>query len=521
MFGTCSVWWSGGHRHPPVAAAMQGPATMWRGGAEQATAPLPSESDDPVGHAPGSHDEVVDENDGIVATYENSTWAPDESRFGVLGLMQLRQAMLPIEKPTAVAHLKFLIVPGHGVSDDRDAETEPPEPRPRGGDRNKGKGKGSNKRPGGRYVENMGKTEVMQGTSRGQWWRNIAQTEVIVRESFSLMSPERWKVPAGHYVMQGGPVEVFISGQAQGLQRMPVLPHGWVTVDATAVGGPKYLHPTRRPRWRVVFKSHTAKGDIVVRESLSLESDEVAHLRNGTLVEQSAPQETLEDGIIRMPIFFEVPAEPSKGSSAPTRREGWVTCDATAMDGPKFFEPLSQEEEVELDDHMGSALECNDEADKEANSTTRQGDRDGGPVGAPRGGHDRRRDRDPPASNSWDKNRMWRICGLEPDDGRSLPIVNRAEPYAPGTGRVPPEDLLVRWLENGDMLEQVGHSKKMRGYMVMPVRMINNEVEGWVTRRLVDKTRDNADKVWMVEVRDNGEELEREHRKGSRRAARE
>mmetsp|Transcript_79009 Transcript_79009/g.144043 ORF Transcript_79009/g.144043 Transcript_79009/m.144043 type:complete len:508 (-) Transcript_79009:106-1629(-) len=499
---------------PGSDAAAMGPSMMWRGGAEQA----PMQTAAPVPQAAFAVEEVdaaVDENDDVSASYDHSTWAPAESRYGVMGLMQLRQAMLPIEKPPAVAHLKFLIVPGYGVADDKDADNEPPEPRLRGGDRNKGKGKGGNKRSGGRFVEGMGKTEVLQGFSRGQWWRNIAQTDVIARESFSLMSVERWKVPAGHYVMQGGPVEVFVNGQAAGLQRMPVLPHGWVTVDATTVGGPKYLEPARCPRWKVVFRSNTPKGDIVVRESLSLESDEVAHLRCGTLIEQSGAQETLEDGIIRMPIYFDVPAEPSKGSSAPSRREGWVTCDATAMDGPKFFEPVEQEVEPPATPTQSMAPA---EADRDSPGAARQGDRDSGPVGAPRGGYDRGA---PPASNSWDKNRIWRISSLEPDEGRSLPIVSRAEPYAPGTGRVPSEDLLVRWLENGDMLEQVGHSKKMRGYMVMPVRMLHNDkVEGWVTRRLVDKTRDNADKAWMVEVRDNGEELEREHRKGSRRAAR-
>lgn len=115
------------------------------------------------------------------------------------------------------------------------------------------------------------------------------------------------------------------------------------------------------------------------------------------------------------------------------------------------------------------------------------------------------------AGTSWDKNRMWKVVNLEPENDRQLPVVKKVEPYAPGTGRVPAEDIVVRWLKNGDVLEQVGHSKKMRGYMVMPVRLTSADgaskdeevLEGWVTRRLVDKARDHGGE-WLQEVREGG-----------------
>merc|ERR1719401_1149037 len=179
-----------------------------------------------------------------------------------------------------------------------------------------------------------GKTEVVEGNGHGQWWRNICtdNRDVLVREEISLQSKEVFTVPSRHYVQQAGPSEVFVSGQAAGLQRMPVLPRGWATVDATSVGGPKYLEPVRRPQWKVVFQSGSSKGDIVVREGLSLDTDEVAVLLYGTLVEQAGPHEVLEDGIVRMPINF---ADPSTTSRPSRCRQGWVTCDASSQGGPK------------------------------------------------------------------------------------------------------------------------------------------------------------------------------------------
>jgi len=112
-------------------------------------------------------------------------------------------------------------------------------------------------------------------------------------------------------------------------------------------------------------------------------------------------------------------------------------------------------------------------------------------------------------------------------EGKELPVITRAEPYAPGTGRVPTEDMLIRWLQNGDMVEQVGHSKKMRGYMVMPVRIVEppssdgdpkQAMQGWVTRRLVDKTREtNVDGgAWFEEVNVHGDDNRADRRRSRR-----
>merc|ERR1712062_357270 len=100
-------------------------------------------------------------------------------------------------------------------------------------------------------------------------------------------------------------------------------------------------------------------------------------------------------------------------------------------------------------------------------------------------------------STSWDKNRVWKVVNLDAAGGHKLAMVQRPEPFAPGGGKIPQDDLLVRWLKDGDVVEQVGHSKKMRGYMVMPVKVVGGNpdtqgtaqtlegsvADGWVTRR--------------------------------------
>jgi len=441
--------------------------------------------------------------------FDPGTWAPAENRFGMNRLLELREAMMPIEKPEAVKFLKFLFFPGYGLQEGSEDEKERKPDRDRGDRRENKKGKGKGKQQqGGRSVPGMGKTELQPGFVKGQWWRNEASNEmaVIVREGFSLMSQEVWKVPHGHYVQQAGPAEVFVSGQAAGLVRMPVCPSGWVTSDASSVGGPKYLEAARVARWKVSFKSDTPKGDILVRESVSLESDEVGCIRYGSFVTQCGPQATLEDGIIRMPITW-ADAQPSSSSGGVrTMHTGWVTCDASSQDGPKFF--IAAPEELEPPKPAASE----DLHDR------------GSP--ADKRGEDRRKANDGFAS--WDKNRTWKITNLEPSADKSLLMVTRAEPYAPGTGRVPPEDIVVRWLQNGEVVEQIGHSKKTRGYMVMPIRLLHDaqggdvkEVEeGWVTRRLVEKGSKDIDGAWLVEIHAGEDENERERRREERRANR-
>jgi len=496
-------------RAEPVASQAAAADRSATGFPPEMQPPPPSMMAEPglSGNAP-THEEL-DFASAAEADFNAWSWEPLTQRYGIIGLLRYREAMLPIPKPTETGHLKFLICPSPIFDDRLEPETLPePRDRQRGGPDRKGKGKGKEKpvKGGGRFIQDMGTTQVHPGSQRGQWWRNVAadRLDVIIREQFSLASTEIWKVPAGHYVAQGGPCEVFISGQATGLQRMPVLPRGWATVDASAVGGPKYLEPVRTPRWKVVFSSGSNKGDIVVRDGVSLESDEVAVLLCGTHVDQCGPQELLEDGIIRMPIVFAagVGREPSSASQPPKRRTGWVTCDATSQGGPKFFEPCPEELEPPR-----TTLQQGPPAPEPAHGGAALGD-PGGPGALVSGGR-------AGAPSSWDKNRLWKVVHLEASAGsRQLPMVSRAEPYAPGTGRVPPEDVVVRWLQDGDVVEQVGHSKKMRGYMVMPVRFFLSEAargpgareepdkaEGWVTRRLVDKSRDHADMAWFEELR--------------------
>ncbi|CAK8987462.1 unnamed protein product [Durusdinium trenchii] len=386
----------------------------------------------------------------------------DEQQYGRAWMLEVRQVMMPIEKPIEVANLKFLICPSAAPDDDADRD------RVRGRDR---KGKGAQKGQAsnaGRFIPEMGRTEIVPRSQRGTWWRNCCRDrgEVIIREQFLLTSEEISRVPYGQYVLQAGPLEVFVTGPAQGLQRMPVQPRGWATVDAQAVGGPLYLEKVKSPKWQVVFSSGSSKGDIVVRKGVSLDSEEVAVLTCGTVVEQASPLEITEDGIVRMPITFEG-RQPSSSSHPAKARMGWVTCDATHQGGPKFFEPV----------------------DSDAKPKMREQEQDEG---------------------NWETNRIWRVANLQ--DADHLPLVRKCEPYAPGSGKVPPSDMLIRYLENGEMVTQVGHSKKVRGYMVMPVKLDTAGGEqGWVVRRLVDRNRDQA--AWFEEMINGEVRDKRKHRR--------
>ncbi|CAK0850988.1 unnamed protein product [Prorocentrum cordatum] len=109
---------------------------------------------------------------------------------------------------------------------------------------------------------------------------------------------------------------------------------------------------------------------------------------------------------------------------------------------------------------------------------------------------------------------MWTVTNAPQVGGLGgMPVLMEAEPWAPGSDAPPPpEDTVVRWLSNGDTVEQVGHSKKVHGYMVMPIRCLrpgedadgkgDTAAEGWVTRRLVDKERARGGQhvVWFDEV---------------------
>ena len=86
--------------------------------------------------------------------------------------------------------------------------------------------------------------------------------------------------------------------------------------------------------------------------------------------------------------------------------------------------------------------------------------------------------------------------------------------------------MVVKWMRDAETVEQVGHSKKVRNYLVMPVRVLHpaadgpgeqsSKLEGWVTRRLVDKSRGGVKTSWFEEVRGAGEEHDRSSKRRQR-----
>merc|ERR1719506_578863 len=125
----------------------------------------------------------------------------------------------------------------------------------------------------------------------------------------------------------------------------------------------------------------------------------------------------------------------------------------------------------------------------------------------------------------WEKNRRWKATLPE---GEFIPLVKISEPFAPGSQ--PREDVVLKLIENGDIVRQTGHSKKTKGFMVMPVLALakspdEQDVEGFVTRRSIDKTRDDGDILWFEEIvekaPEEGDKGERRDRWKAGRASRE
>merc|ERR1712098_49899 len=82
-----------------------------------------------------------------------------------------------------------------------------------------------------------------------------------------------------------------------------------------------------KPTWEVIFQSGAAKGDVIVRGSPSLTSEEVALLTKGDLVEENGEMiRPKEDSVPRLPI------------KTVDCIEGWITTDASMYGGPVFFE---------------------------------------------------------------------------------------------------------------------------------------------------------------------------------------
>mmetsp|Transcript_4376 Transcript_4376/g.7518 ORF Transcript_4376/g.7518 Transcript_4376/m.7518 type:complete len:346 (-) Transcript_4376:187-1224(-) len=287
-------------------------------------------------------------------------WDEARMQYGIRGLLRIREAMQRQQLLSGTSPdmqpIKFLIPPG---LPSRRAEQEPSGKTPlrKGYSRAASRQTDDAKRVSGdgpgamsaKFVPDLGSTQVSSGGAKGQWWQVLPEVQVIIRDSLDLNSPVVCEVRPGHYVQQAGAIEVFVSGQISGLQRMPVLiglKTGWVTVDATTLGGQRYLQMVARPRWTIVYKSDEERGDVVVRRHASLESDAVAVLMRGTEVEQTGPQQIVS-GIVRMPIVFPLAANIAhtgdrhgvdRGGSV-----GWVTCDASSVGGPEFFRSIGDE----------------------------------------------------------------------------------------------------------------------------------------------------------------------------------
>uniref|UniRef100_A0A7S1PR34 Uncharacterized protein n=1 Tax=Alexandrium catenella TaxID=2925 RepID=A0A7S1PR34_ALECA len=285
-------------------------------------------------------------------------WSPERRAYGIFHLLQCR-ALMPghCPKPPEVLHLKFLATGGTGHSKKH-------------GHNKSGGSRGAHASASSALDSTRGDAtgtrstmapEVHDGElaevfedagSAGCWWRICTQDEVLVRGGISLFSDEVRRLQPGGRVQQAGLARRYISGQMSGIVRIPIQPNGWVTADARAAGGPRYLERTDAPRWLVIYESGLPHGDVLVRAGCDLESKEVAVLKNGDIVEQSGPQE-LQGGVLRMPVvvtdvaaMLQKPGVETKLRSAassrwPSGAAGWVTVDARLAGGPVFLQSLS------------------------------------------------------------------------------------------------------------------------------------------------------------------------------------
>lgn len=211
----------------------------------------------------------------------------------------------------------------------------------------------------------------------GTWWRASRNEEVVVREGMSLWSREIERHPSGSYLLQAAAIGTLERGRERGIVRMPIHPRGWVTLDASPAGGPRYfeIYPAA-PRWRVAHKSGTKHGDVLVRATRALDSREVGVLWHGDYVEQIGATEVQQEpqgkDIFRMPVAILLAADTAATLAAtqlelkfrksengdwtgaaraeaerqvvwnavrrPDQLCGWVTVDASKAGGPRFFE---------------------------------------------------------------------------------------------------------------------------------------------------------------------------------------
>jgi len=284
------------------------------------------------------------------ANFEPTKWDPEKCEYGVLNLLISRGALPDgmdppdevhnlkcVDVRIALAALKVVKAPvvvsvgGAGRAEGREArEVNDDDPRAPEG------------------VPHEQTESVAWPGKAGSWWRVRSDLgeDVIVREGVSLQSTELGRIAPADLLQQAGPARTFARGRAKGCVRVPVRPEGWVTADATRAGGPKYITRASAPRWRVVYQSpNSSDGDVIVREAQALESDEVAVLWCGDIVEQAGPLKQFSKGIMRMPVTEAVGRRRNDDSDKDGEKAwpqiGWVTVDATPAGGPIFFKVIT------------------------------------------------------------------------------------------------------------------------------------------------------------------------------------
>jgi len=293
-----------------------------------------------------------------------NSWNLEYRVYGIIHLLQCR-AMMPVDcpKPAEVAHLKYLAC-GARILGKRHNKFHK--------DRAASGARALSESPAvstetassaGSMAPEVHDGELVEvwadAGHAGSWWRILGQDEIIVRKDISLFSEELRRLKPGCKVQQAGLARRFVSGQMNGIVRVPVrasswaaADSGWVTADARSAGGPQFLEKTEAPRWLVIYESGLPHGDVLVRAGSDLESKEVAVLRNGDIVEQAGPQE-FHSGVVRMPVAVPEGAATLQVSSLEVRQKnaggnrslsgaaGWVTVDARSAGGPVFLQALS------------------------------------------------------------------------------------------------------------------------------------------------------------------------------------
>mmetsp|Transcript_79898 Transcript_79898/g.191889 ORF Transcript_79898/g.191889 Transcript_79898/m.191889 type:complete len:289 (+) Transcript_79898:68-934(+) len=274
-------------------------------------------------------------------SFDSAAWVPEQNVYGLLPLLMCREVIREeLTKPPPADRLKAI--------DSKHCETQIFKPPRKEAVQDSFDYEAYEDDDNCSYISEGEPIEphdpVAWGRSaRGAWWRlrgNLKE-DLIVRSGVSLASAELHRWAPGEVFQQKGRPRVLTSGKGQGCIRMPIQPNGWVTADASRAGGPQYLIRTHAPQWRAIHESAEGGQDIIVRASLELDSEVVASLSCGDVVEQDGPLIILSSGISRMSIVVK---SSSKHNGNSHKVSGWVTADATAAGGPAFFKLIPEAE---------------------------------------------------------------------------------------------------------------------------------------------------------------------------------